>query len=181
MTERKIYYGSAGPFLYEDTDIVDDADGDFAGEGYGAFVSDGQGYIREAPTSENQICLFGTLGGRILGAISVTDITDPTELNSVEATNGCLVTVFQARAGDTDLWTLYLWDETVPGAFDSPFLVEGSDGVWIAVAGEYSYVKTVVRNDDGEVHLTPKSSSSSTLEGTMYYDSDDNHVYVGVE
>jgi len=33
---------------------------------------------------------------------------------------------------------------------------------------------------DGEIHLTPKSSSSGA-EGTMFYDSGDNHVYVGTE
>jgi len=32
----------------------------------------------------------------------------------------------------------------------------------------------------GEVRLTPKSSSSGP-EGTMFYDSDDDHVYVGTE
>ena len=31
-----------------------------------------------------------------------------------------------------------------------------------------------------EVKLTPKASSTGA-EGTMFYDSDDNHVYVGVE
>ena len=31
-----------------------------------------------------------------------------------------------------------------------------------------------------ELTLTPKASSSGP-EGTIYYDSDDNHIYVGVE
>jgi hypothetical protein len=34
---------------------------------------------------------------------------------------------------------------------------------------------------DGEIHLTPKVSSSSSAEGTIFYDSDDDHVYVGTE
>lgn len=34
---------------------------------------------------------------------------------------------------------------------------------------------------DGEITLTPKVSSSSTAEGTIFYCSDDNSVYVGVE
>ena len=33
---------------------------------------------------------------------------------------------------------------------------------------------------DGEVHLTPKASSSGP-EGTIFYNSDDNAVYVGTE
>ena len=35
--------------------------------------------------------------------------------------------------------------------------------------------------DDGEVHLTPKASSASTAEGTMFYNSSDNSVYVATE
>ena len=34
---------------------------------------------------------------------------------------------------------------------------------------------------DGEITLTPKASSSSTAEGTMFYCSDDKKVYVGVD
>jgi len=33
----------------------------------------------------------------------------------------------------------------------------------------------------GELTLTPKPSSISTVEGTIFYCSDDNHVYVGTE
>ena len=32
-----------------------------------------------------------------------------------------------------------------------------------------------------ELTLTPKSSSASSAEGTIYYDSDDNHIYVATE
>ena len=34
-----------------------------------------------------------------------------------------------------------------------------------------------VADDDGEVHLIPKESSTG-VEGTIFYDSDDDHVYV---
>jgi hypothetical protein len=33
----------------------------------------------------------------------------------------------------------------------------------------------------GEITLTPKSTSTSTAEGTIFYCSDDNYVYVGTE
>lgn len=33
----------------------------------------------------------------------------------------------------------------------------------------------------GEIVLTPKASSSSTTEGTMFYDSDDNSIWVATE
>ncbi len=34
--------------------------------------------------------------------------------------------------------------------------------------------------EDGEIHLTPKTSSSGP-EGTVFYDSSDNHLFVGTE
>ena len=39
---------------------------------------------------------------------------------------------------------------------------------------------TIATPDDGEVHLTPKASSTG-VEGTMFYCSDDNYVYVATE
>ena len=38
----------------------------------------------------------------------------------------------------------------------------------------------IANPDDGEVHLTPKASSSGA-EGTMFYNSNDDHVYVATE
>ena len=39
---------------------------------------------------------------------------------------------------------------------------------------------TIATPNDGEVHLTPKASSTGA-EGTMFYDSDDDHVWVATE
>ena len=41
MTERKIYFGSVGPFLYDDADDIDDGDGDFSGEKHAAIATSG--------------------------------------------------------------------------------------------------------------------------------------------
>ncbi len=41
MALRKIYFGSLGPFVYDDTDLINDYDGDFAGQFRGAIVTDG--------------------------------------------------------------------------------------------------------------------------------------------
>lgn len=51
---------------------------------------------------------------------------------------------------------------------DLDFYEAGGTGVLIATP------------NDGEVHLTPKVSSTGA-EGTMFYDSDDDHVYVATE
>ena len=41
MTERKVYLGSEGPFLYDDTELLLDPDSDWAGEAVRAFLTDG--------------------------------------------------------------------------------------------------------------------------------------------
>jgi len=35
--------------------------------------------------------------------------------------------------------------------------------------------------EGSEIRLTPKASSAATAEGTIFYASGDNHVYVGTE
>ena len=41
MSVKRIYFGSLGPHLYEDTDTIDDADGIFPGATRDALVTDG--------------------------------------------------------------------------------------------------------------------------------------------
>lgn len=50
---------------------------------------------------------------------------------------------------------------------------------WTALA-YYTGGITIATPNDGEVHLTPKTASTGA-EGTMFYDSDDNYVYVATE
>lgn len=45
MAERKVYIGSVGPFLFDDADLINDSDGDFSGETYGGFVTDGFSHV----------------------------------------------------------------------------------------------------------------------------------------
>ena len=125
MTERKVYIGSVGPFLFEDTDPVSDADGDFSGQDLIGFLSD-------SPVSAPEF--FGIP----ISSISVTDIDDPsTELNAVNAsTVGGLISIYQAVGAADDEFTMFLWD-TNAAAENVPYTVDGSSGVWIAVAGKY--------------------------------------------
>ena len=64
MTERKVYMGSVGPYLYEDTDNLNDADGDFSGQKIAAGVTDGVQVAAEL------------IGFPVMG-ISVANIDDP--------------------------------------------------------------------------------------------------------
>ena len=51
-----------------------------------------------------------------------------------------------------------------------------------ALSGALALTKAVFRGADpgSEIVLTPKISSASVVEGTVFYDSDDNHLYVYV-
>ena len=42
MTLKKYYIGGMGPYLFDDDDFIDDADGDFAGETRKGFITDGE-------------------------------------------------------------------------------------------------------------------------------------------
>jgi len=95
MAIKKIYIGSFGPLIYDDTSDIDDPDGDFSGETLQAVRSDGS---------------LGIDGDLLVG-------------------------------GDLD----------VTGSIEA-----------------------------SEVKLIPKASSTGA-EGTIFYDSDDDHVYVATE
>ena len=41
MTVKKYYIGGMGPYLYDDTDLIDDVDGDFAGKTQHGLITDG--------------------------------------------------------------------------------------------------------------------------------------------
>ena len=55
MTERKVYLGSIGPFLFDDDDDLEDADGDFSGEKMSAIVTDAPIHQTATPTSANEV------------------------------------------------------------------------------------------------------------------------------
>ena len=55
MAERKVYIGSVGPYLFDDTDPIDDADGEFSGELQHCLVSNRQAFITEAPAESDEL------------------------------------------------------------------------------------------------------------------------------
>jgi hypothetical protein len=63
MAEKKFYVGTFGPFIFDNTDPVDDPDGDFAGENYHSFTSDEQMYITEDPTDDYHVLRLKDLKG----------------------------------------------------------------------------------------------------------------------
>ena len=55
MAQKKIYIGSVGPYLFEDTDLIDDGDGDFSGDTRHGLVTDSQIIVEETPTHDMHI------------------------------------------------------------------------------------------------------------------------------
>ena len=55
MAEQKIYIGSVGPFLFEDTDPIDDEDGDFSGETQQAMRTAAPIRTSHSPSDDNDV------------------------------------------------------------------------------------------------------------------------------
>jgi len=67
MTQRKLYIGSVGPFLYDDEDPINDEDGDFAGEGFTGVRTSGSvraSLVDEHPDALTKKGDFNTHGSR---------------------------------------------------------------------------------------------------------------------
>jgi hypothetical protein len=81
MALQKIYIGSVGPFLYEDTDPINDVDGDFVGEDCNALATGGQLLVEEAPTNNNHIVRLQDLVNMFIPTF--VDVTAGRVLNAV--------------------------------------------------------------------------------------------------
>jgi hypothetical protein len=55
MTVRKVWVGSVGPYLYDDTDLINDSDGDIAGMSFAALSTTGQLHVEEPPTESDNV------------------------------------------------------------------------------------------------------------------------------
>ena len=73
MAEHKIYIGTRGPYYYDDTDNIDDPDGDFAGLTRHGFATQGTGYFGSAPVADDEVIRFQDIAAGL--CLSVTDIT----------------------------------------------------------------------------------------------------------
>lgn len=74
-------------------------------------------------------------------------------------------------------------DQKITELTEKTLLEEGDLLVIVDMAGTPTTKKILVEKagvSDGEIHLTPKTSSSGG-EGTIFYNSDDDSVYVGTE
>lgn len=133
---KKLYIGTTGPYLVPVGVLIEDSDGDFVGQDFSGIVTDSEVIITSSPTTPDSATTVSDVDARILVAVEVADITDPSELNSVAALKNTSMLVYERVAGDINLWTLYAGDEDC--SVDSPYVVAGSSNYWVAVAGSYT-------------------------------------------
>jgi hypothetical protein len=62
MTVRKYYIGSQGPYFYDDTEPINDVDGDFTGETRKGFITDGPAKVSQIPSEDFDVIRFDDLG-----------------------------------------------------------------------------------------------------------------------
>ena len=58
MALRKYYLGSVGPLVFDDSEPVNDLDGDFTGLTFQSFLANFQGHITVPPAVANEILRF---------------------------------------------------------------------------------------------------------------------------
>jgi len=87
------------------------------------------------------------LDGIVYDPIEVADIDNPTELNTYAGTKpGSIIIVTEADANSNE-FTLYVWDNANAAGADSPFVLAGSSGFWIAIGGKYNNNDSIIPSD----------------------------------
>jgi len=157
---RKVYFGSIGPFVYDDALPINDPDGDFAGEDHKAMTTDGQLHVDEAPAADEEVIRLVDLGFRLLPPASVADIDNPVELNAITGDLGALILAYEViGATGQNEYTIYAHDASGP-AVNAPYIMDADgagDERWIAITGKYGAQDL---NISGDIILT------GTVDGT---------------
>ena len=73
MTVHKYYIGGMGPYLYDDTELINDADGDFAGEYQSGLITSGEVKTTKIPTAGDEVLRLDDLGSIILSAEKIVE------------------------------------------------------------------------------------------------------------
>lgn len=104
------------------------------------------------PVDPTDVTRLEDIEGRILNPLIVTNLANPTELNSVSGVLGALIMAYE-ELGATVLneYTLYAYDASGP-AVNAPYVMDAGgagDGRWIAVGGLYSiYMRDHIADTD---------------------------------
>jgi len=88
-------------------------------------------------------------------AVPVADIDAPVELAEYTSADGKMIIAYEIEANQ-DRYTLYAFDSANASGASSPYVVAGSAGFWVAIAGTHSSgIKSIVIDDDGWIGLGP--------------------------
>jgi len=101
----------------------------------------------------------------------------PSLLPPIASGFGILIAKIVVQKSSDTLLITYPWTS----AFESSLATDHGSLAGLADDDHTQYVLATGARAMGELTLTPKASSISTVEGTIFYCSDDNHVYVGTE
>jgi hypothetical protein len=92
---KKVYFGSVGPFVYDDTVSINDPDGDFAGEDHHAITTDGgmiindseytgsgsdmddaisKAHVQGTDTSVGALTIYANNAAAVAGGLAVNDL-----------------------------------------------------------------------------------------------------------
>lgn len=142
MAEQVAYYGGFGPVYYDDSIPLDPVL--FPGLTQRALATTGAVRVGPPRTPEDA-AQAGMVTAHGLRPLQVANIAAPDrELASLAGTVGTLLVAFQARAGENS-FTLYVWDVAVAEGAQSPWVVPGLTGYWIAIGGHYSAATPIPR------------------------------------
>lgn len=138
MAVRKVWIGSLGPFLFDDTQT------DNEGNPLVGIRVEGSVRVTDAPSDPNDVMRKADSPSGVMFGVAVSNIDDPSpELASLNlASDGALLVVYQSGSG-VDEFTLYAWDDT--GSANVPYVVPGDGGYWVAVGGKYVNSSVKVR------------------------------------
>lgn len=134
MAQKQVYVGSVGPFLYDD------------GSYYG-LETDGAVKVGTAPSTGDEAVRLDDMDSRIMSAIPVLNIDDPSaELANYNTATAAIMIVYEANA-ESDAWTFYAYDDAVAGGANTPYVCAAlSSGYWVAIAGRYKNGDTTVKD-----------------------------------
>lgn len=162
MAEKKFYVGSHGPFLYDNEDLIDDPDGDFAGRSQRAFVSE------ESPVFENLIpnALVKADNGKQLVSTKAVplipydegSLPDPSEFtNHIVCIEGTLYGTVLAFS-DGSNWRLL--------GIGSPVIFTPAPPTTAAPSTEAPWEAHII---DGDIHLSEGDRTKLNSVGTNAY------------
>jgi len=144
MAQKMYYVGSHGPFYYDDSDVYNDAHPLINHQG---IYTEGKMRADGAPTNDEDVVRLEDVNSRLISPIPVVDIDDPSaELVLYGGDAGSVIVCYEVEA-DANQITVYEWDSACAAGINIPYVVAGSSGFWIAVAGKYTNSEVKLGND----------------------------------